>query len=93
MEVIFKNTNRYSTPEFKTKSIDYCCQDMKKAVEERFIFFGEYDPGINTNTDINIAHCNPFREGACWDEMPIQFCPFCGTRIIVHDVSKEGGAN
>ena len=60
-----------------------CCPDMKMALDEQFIGFGEYDSMLNKLDFMCIYHCSPYPEGACWDEMEIDFCPFCGEEIIV----------
>jgi glutaredoxin len=65
-------------------SPQFCCEKMKEAWEERAIIFGEID-GVHTNADVNITLCHPYPEGACFDEYPIKFCPFCAEPIIILD--------
>ena len=59
----------------------FCCEKMEEAWERRFIGFGEYDCYLNRNSDVNVYKCHPYPEGACWDEMAIKQCPFCGEEI------------
>jgi len=66
-----------------------CCPDMELALEENFIGFGEYDSMLNRVQSICIYHCSPYPEGACWDEMIIDFCPFCGDEIIVEEEEQK----
>lgn len=62
--------------------IKFCCQDLKDAYDEDFLSFGEYEySSLNVDHNLNIAKCYPYPEGACWDELPIKFCPFCGKEI------------
>ena len=66
---------------------EMCCNDMKIALDEHFIGLGDYDNGSfvmpKNEIAINIYQCSPYPEGATWDDMPIQFCPFCGSKIII----------
>jgi hypothetical protein len=69
------------------KEIKFCCEEMKKAFDKKFIGFGEFEDGGycgfgRANTNINIYSCSPYPEGAFWTEMKINFCPFCGKKII-----------
>ena len=63
------------------ESIEPCCIGMTEALEDEAIFWGEYEKMLNSNTDINIAVCHPYPEGAVWNEYPITYCPFCGEKI------------
>ena len=70
------------------KEIKYCCDDMKEAFDKKFVGFGDYEDGgyvgfYKANTDINIYFCSPYPEGAFWDAMKINFCPFCGKKIEI----------
>lgn len=58
-----------------------CCDEMKEALDENVIKFGEYDSILNSNNSLNIFKCYPYPEGPCWDEYEINFCPFCGEKI------------
>ena len=60
--------------------MEFCCEDMIEAWGD-YIGFGEYEYGESNNKDVNIYYCEPYPEGACWSEMPIKICPFCGERI------------
>lgn len=65
-----------------------CCTDMKNAIDDNFIGFGEYEGLLNQVGSACIYHCSPYPEGACWDEMSIQYCPFCGEEIEVELVES-----
>ena len=68
----------------------YCCKDMEEAIREDFIKFGEFDSmGMNKVTYLNIFHCSPYPEGACWDEMAIKYCPFCGEKITFQKETEK----
>jgi len=69
--------------EIKLISTSFCCGEMEKAWEERVVNFGEYDNILNRDNNVNIYKCEPYPEGAVWDEYPIKFCPFCGEQIII----------
>lgn len=69
--------------EIKMASIDFCCDEAKEAFESNFIGFGEYDGMLNQSKTMNIYHCSPYPEGAFFDEMPINSCPFCGRLIEI----------
>lgn len=73
--------------EIKTIETDFCCDKMKEAFEDSFIEFGEYpsDSILNCDSNVNIYKCSPYPEGACWDEMAISFCPFCGKKIEISE--------
>jgi hypothetical protein len=59
-----------------------CCQEMKEALEDDAIRFGEFGSSfLNRDCNVNFADCRPYPEGAVWDEYPIHFCPFCGQKV------------
>jgi hypothetical protein len=62
-----------------------CCNDMREAMEENYIAFGDYDVLLNRNNDVNIFHCSPYPEGPCWSTMAIKYCPFCAEEIITEE--------
>lgn len=62
---------------------EYCCDNMAEAFKDQFIVFGEYDSMLNRDRNVNIVHCSPYPEGAVWDEMAINFCPFCAAPIEI----------
>lgn len=64
---------------------EFCCEEMAEAWKEKFISFGEYDGILNKDGNVNIYHCSPYPEGACWGELAIKFCPFCGEEIEIVD--------
>ncbi len=62
-------------------NIDYCCISMDNS---EAVKFGEVDDCfLNRDENVNIASCNPYPEGAVWDEEAINFCPFCGEKIQI----------
>lgn len=63
--------------------INYCCEEMKFAWEDCFIGFGEFDRTLNTNEDVNIYSCHSYPGGTCWDELAINYCPFCAKKIVI----------
>lgn len=70
--------------EIRLKEIEkYCCNEMKEAIEDGFVIFGEADSYLNRDNNLNISQCSPYPEGAVWCEMPIKFCPFCAERIEI----------
>jgi hypothetical protein len=72
----------------------FCCTDMEEAYNDEFISLGNYETGATydrdgnlDNAQLNIFKCSPYPEGACWGEMAIRFCPFCGEAITIkHEV-------
>jgi hypothetical protein len=71
--------------DIKAVNIEYCCDKMKAAFSDNFVGFGEYPPDniLNYNKEVNIYDCSPYPEGACWNEMPISYCPFCAEKIQI----------
>lgn len=66
-----------------------CCPEMKEALEADAIGFGEFhDTILNRDNHLNFADCRPYEEGAVWNEYPISFCPFCGTRVETEEKEK-----
>lgn len=57
-----------------------CCERMKEAIKERFIGVGEFEYEYEEGDGINIYKCNPYPEGAVWEDMQITYCPFCGKK-------------
>jgi len=72
--------------ELRTLDIEFCCNPMGQAFNNRFIDFGEYDMACNMNNDVNVYHCDPYPEGPCWAQMPIKLCPFCGEAIMIENI-------
>ncbi len=66
-----------------------CCPDMELAIGDEFIGFGEFDSILNSVKAMCLYQCSPFPEGASWDEMHIEFCPFCGEKIILEEASEQ----
>ncbi len=78
---VFERDRPDSVWEYKFDRVDFCCGAMRRAFNDKFIFFGEYDGTLNQDRNINIGLCHPYPEGACWDEIPIKLCPFCGEAL------------
>lgn len=61
--------------------VDWCCDEMKKAYDSNFISFGEREWGNTINGFcLYDVHCYP--EGPSVYELKIDYCPFCGEKII-----------
>jgi len=78
---VFERNSPDDIWEYKFERADFCCRKMENAFCDRFIFFGEYDGTLNEDNNMNISICKPYPEGACWDELSIKLCPFCGETI------------
>ena len=74
--------------EYKLSSIEFCCAKMEEAFEERFVVFGEFDSILNEDANVNIIRTYCYPEGAVFEEMSIERCPFCGSKI---ETTDEGG--
>lgn len=87
--MIVKVTTRFDKLGFlREASVDeytFCCTEMEAAVDGRFIGFGSYAYFMNTDTDVNIYRCAPYPEGAVWECMAINLCPFCGAQITIEE--------
>lgn len=88
-----KATARYNKAgtlrEVSVDEYTFCCTQMQDAVDAKFIGFGDYDYFMNTDTDVNIYKCTPYPDGAVWDCMAINLCPFCGAQITVDFLTME----
>lgn len=69
------------------ESIIFCCDEMKEAFNERFIVFGSYE-GYGADNNVNIIDCHPWPEGASFEEHTINFCPFCGDKIVTKNIGE-----
>jgi hypothetical protein len=75
---------------FSDKTVEPCCDEMRAALRDHFIQFGEYDAGgCNESSSVNIFKCSPYPEGAAWEDLAISFCPFCGVKIECDEVTEE----
>lgn len=89
VKIVIAEKNKHYT-DYDCKIEKYCCEKMEEAIDEGFVKFGEFDDyPFNKNTNLNIFLCHPYPEGACWDEMPIKYCPFCGEEV---KIIKQGKA-
>lgn len=70
--------------EIKETDFFPCCDKAKEAWANKFIGFGEFDSMLNKNKHVCIYQCSPYPEGAVYDEMEIEYCPFCAAKIQVH---------
>jgi hypothetical protein len=70
-----------------------CCERMNEALEGNFIRFGSHDTWLNRNHNLNLLHCSPYPEGACWDTMAINYCPFCGEKFTRQGIEDTQGAS
>ena len=78
---VFEHDRPDSVWEYKFDKAEFCCDDMRHAFNDKFVFFGEYDGMLNKDNNINIGLCHLYPEGASWDEAAINLCPFCGDSI------------
>ena len=61
-----------------------CCEDMKEALEEHLIGFGEFmDSYLNKETTLCIAK---YQWG--YDFYSIYYCPFCGEKIESEETER-----
>ncbi len=88
--VRFRFDNR-KVHDIKEVEVKYCCEPMEEAFREKYIGFGEFnvDRPLNWNNNVNIFHCLPYSEGACWDEMAIRFCPWCKEEIKIQNIETK----
>jgi hypothetical protein len=90
MRVPYKAEIHKGSTEFKAEDqtkTTFCCPEMKGAWEERAVHFGDYEHIYNRLNRVCIYHCSAYPEGACWDEYVINFCPFCGAKIVCEQVA------
>jgi hypothetical protein len=80
-----QRNSRFYPISYSATEIDYCCERSKSSAS---IGFGEKDSSFNEIPSMCIYNCEPYPEGAVWDEEPIAFCPFCGAKI--EEVFCEG---
>jgi len=72
----------YNVYEYKLLEMtEPCCEEMKVALEEGAVKFGEFDVCLNGDANINFAQCSAYPEGAVFTEYAIDFCPFCGKPV------------
>ena len=60
-----------------------CCVKAQQAWHKSLIGFGERDTTINNVERVCVYACLPYPEGAVWDSMPIDFCPFCAAPVTL----------
>lgn len=69
---------------------EFCCPEMKSMWQNDVIGYGSYQyPHLHSpeNKTINLRYWDIYPEGShCHDEA-IEFCPFCGEKIVI---KKEG---
>jgi hypothetical protein len=70
--------------EFKyvlVKPIEYCCDELEKAVGNRLLGFGSHPEYPEKNANFNLYENLCFPEGTAYEEHKINYCPFCGEKI------------
>ena len=72
--------------EYRIEEIeDFCCIEMRRAYDENFIQFktimNRSIGGIPIGCGLAIIRTYCYEEGACENEMYIDYCPFCGEKI------------
>lgn len=83
---VFAARTRYTKGEVESvqwTDFDPCCPEAKTAWNRGFIRFGERDTTLNHIERACVYSCLPYPEGAVWDSMPINFCPFCAAPIVL----------
>lgn len=68
--------DRGNVDQYNINSVDYCCDEMKEAMEENVVLFD------HTDGTVIIQNCRPYPEGPAYTDMTIKHCPFCSTLII-----------
>jgi len=87
----FDNCTTDSIYDIEESEINYCCKLMEEAFQEGFIGFGEFnvERPLNKNNNVNIFHCSPYPEGAVWNEMAIELCPWCKEKIQILNIETK----
>ena len=81
MRVEYKNDLPY-----RETDVIFCCSDMKKAWDEYFIRFGKCE-GECCESESKMSGFNKinrvciYKYTWCYEYMPINYCPFCGSSI------------
>jgi hypothetical protein len=91
---IREKNSSYTTT--RQAEVEFCCEEMKEAWNDRFIGFGEFDSyPINRIVDVCVYRCFAYPEGAFYNEMPLKYCPFCAEeiKIVITDAPLELKAN
>ncbi len=90
--MIVKYTEDYKSGvyHYEVVSIAFCCDKMRDACDDEFVKFGEYDGSASQHrcNTMNIFRCSAYPEGAFWDEIPINRCPWCGAEINVVEIGS-----
>ena len=98
MKNLFSDDELTTVYEYRIMSVEFCCEDMKKAWDDYFIRFGkcegDYCPsecqrGGNKCNRVCIYKCNVYGPDAVvYNLRPIKYCPFCGEEIIRKEVRQ-----
>ncbi len=56
---------------------------MENAWDEQINLSSADSDYRHDNSDVVISRCHPYPEGASWDDVKINYCPFCGKPINV----------
>ncbi len=70
----------------RVKDIEFCCDAMKRARNDKFVGIGDHE-----YHDGNTVNIYDYVHEEYWDEREIFYCPFCGTKIEITKIviSKE----
>jgi hypothetical protein len=76
--------------EYELDNINSCCTDMKSALDDGYIKFGEADAYYNnSDKNLNLVHSTSYPECTCFEEMPISFCPFCAEPVEIIEGNEK----
>jgi hypothetical protein len=95
LDVEYRKEEHDNYAEIEVTQLQFCCDEMKEAWENDFVGLADYSNKTSvrskTEVEVNIYKCYPYPEGAAWDGMEIEFCPFCGKEIELNikTISKE----
>lgn len=60
-----------------------CCDKMKDAFADNYVGVGGMEDRWEPPAALNIYKCYPYPEGAFWEAMAIERCPWCGEPIEI----------
>ena len=88
----FREYDKYSRSEFNhfLNIGEYCCKCMKDIFEEEDSYIGF--EGEGTLAEFNnpgVYFINEDNEEGCSPALKLDYCPFCGKKIIIEKVSLE----
>jgi ssDNA-binding Zn-finger/Zn-ribbon topoisomerase 1 len=59
------------------------CDEMKVAIEDEYVGVGGMEDRWKPPAAVNIYKCYAYPEGAFWENMAIERCPWCGEPIEI----------